>query len=133
MRTLAPQVPMRVHGQLFTSDFLREGIRETPGWTSAEERFVAFRNAVSTIFSGLRTDTLLNEAQTEDEIIAPVLDAQYFNLCGLDRIEAAYVLDTFPIVREHDEAQFNRYRTKDLVLGYMNALAAGDTDTVLAL
>ena len=61
------------------------------------------------------------------------LDALYFNLYGLSRDEADYVLDTFPIVREQDEAQFNRYRTKDLVLGYMNALAAGDTETVLAL
>lgn len=61
------------------------------------------------------------------------LDALYFRLYGLDRDEAAYVLDTFPIVREHDLAAFNRYRTKDLVLGYMNALAAGDTTTVLAL
>ncbi len=61
------------------------------------------------------------------------LDALYFNLYGLTRDEAAYVLDTFPIVREHDEAQFNRYRTKDLVLGYMNALAAGDTTTVISL
>ncbi len=61
------------------------------------------------------------------------LDALYFNLYGLSRDEAAYVLDTFPIVREQDEARFNRYRTKELVLGYMNALAAGDTETVLAL
>jgi len=42
------------------------------------------------------------------------------------------VLDTFPIVREQDEARWNgRYRTKELVLGYMNALAAGDTQTVI--
>ncbi len=61
------------------------------------------------------------------------LDALYFNLYGLSRDEAAYVLDTFPIVREQDEAQFNRYRTKELVLGYMNALAAGDTETIVAL
>ena len=61
------------------------------------------------------------------------LDALYFGLYGVSREEAAYVLDTFPIVREHDETQFNRYRTKELVLGYMNALAAGDTTTVLAL
>ena len=46
---------------------------------------------------------------------------------------AAYVLDTFPIVREQDEAEFGRYRTRELVLGYMNALAAGDTNTLLAL
>jgi hypothetical protein len=61
------------------------------------------------------------------------LDALYFILYGLSRDEAAYVMDTFPIVREHDEAQFGRYRTKELVLGYMSALAAGDTETVLAL
>ena len=61
------------------------------------------------------------------------LDALYFRLYGLDRDEAAYVMDTFPIARDHDEAAFGRYRTKQLVLGYMSALAAGDTDTVLAL
>lgn len=60
------------------------------------------------------------------------LDALYFRLYGLDRDEAAYVLDTFPIVREQDEAAFGHYRTRELVLGYMNALAAGDTETVLA-
>jgi len=60
------------------------------------------------------------------------LDALYFNLYGLTRDEASYVLDTFPIVREQDEARWNRYRTKELVLGYMNALAAGDTQTVIA-
>jgi hypothetical protein len=42
------------------------------------------------------------------------------------------VLDTFPIVREQDEKQFGRYRTRDLVLGYMNALAAGDVDTTIS-
>ncbi len=62
------------------------------------------------------------------------LDALYFNLYGLSRDEASYVLDTFPIVREQDEARWNgRYRTKELVLGYMNALAVGDTQTVLAI
>lgn len=59
------------------------------------------------------------------------LDALFFRLYGLDREDAGYVLDTFPIVREQDEAAFSRYRTRDLVLAYMNALAAGDTDTVV--
>ncbi|MDZ4811997.1 MAG: restriction endonuclease [Pseudomonadota bacterium] len=61
------------------------------------------------------------------------LDALYFNLYGLSRDEAAYVLDTFPIVRAHDEATFGRFRTKDLVLAYMSALASGDTTSVVAL
>lgn len=61
------------------------------------------------------------------------LDALYFHLYGLIREEASYVLDTFPIVRKEDEAKFGSYRTKALVLAYMNALAAGDTETIVAL
>ena len=61
------------------------------------------------------------------------LDALYFHLYGLDREDAGYVLSTFPIVRRQDEAQFGRYRTRDLILPYMNALSAGDTETVVAV
>ncbi len=59
------------------------------------------------------------------------LDALYFHLYGLDREDAAYILDTFPIVRKQDEAEFGHYRTKAMILAYMNALAAGDTKTVV--
>ncbi|MDE0142907.1 MAG: hypothetical protein OXN19_15660 [Caldilineaceae bacterium] len=61
------------------------------------------------------------------------LDALYFHLYGLSRTDAAYILDTFPIVRRHDKAAFGTYRTKDMVLAYYNALAAGDTDTDVAV
>ncbi len=57
------------------------------------------------------------------------LDALFFRLYGLDREDAGYILDTFPIVREQDQAAFGRYRTKDLVLAYMNALTVGDINT----
>ena len=60
------------------------------------------------------------------------LDALYFHLYGLNREDAGYVLDTFPIVRRQDEAAFGRYRTKEMILAYMNALAAGDTETRVA-
>ena len=60
------------------------------------------------------------------------LDALYFHLYGLSRDDAEYVMGTFPIVRRQDEAEFGRYRTRDLVLAYMNALAAGDTETVVS-
>ena len=60
------------------------------------------------------------------------LDALYFHLYGLSRADAAYILDTFPIVRRHDEAAFGTYRTKDMVLAYYNALNAGDTDVEVA-
>ena len=60
------------------------------------------------------------------------LDALYFHLYGVSRDDADYILSTFPIVRRDDEAEFGRYRTRDLILAYMNALAAGDTDTVVS-
>ena len=60
------------------------------------------------------------------------LDALYFHLYGLSREEAGYVLGTFPIVQKTDEAKFGTYRTRDLILAYMNALNAGDTESKMA-
>ncbi len=57
------------------------------------------------------------------------LDALYFHLYGLTREDAAYILSTFPIIKRQDKAQFGHYRTKALILAYMNALTAGDTET----
>ena len=61
------------------------------------------------------------------------LDALYFHLYGLDRDDAAYILSTFPIIQRQDKAQFGHFRTKALILAYINALAAGDTDIPMAL
>ena len=61
------------------------------------------------------------------------LDALYFLLYGLDRDDAAYVMDSFPITRRNDEREHGRYLTKELILAYMSALAAGDAETVVAL
>ena len=61
------------------------------------------------------------------------LDALYFHLYGLSREDAEYILSTFPIVQREDEAQFGSYRTRDLILAYMNALDAGDTETKIAI
>ena len=58
------------------------------------------------------------------------LDALYFHLYGLCREDAGYVMETFPIVRRHDESEFDgKYRTREMVLAYMNALSAGDVKT----
>ena len=61
------------------------------------------------------------------------LDALYFHLYGINRDDAEYILGTFPIVRREDEAGFGHYRTRDLILAYMNALAAGDTESVVTV
>ena len=50
------------------------------------------------------------------------LDALFFWLYGLGQDDAAYVLDTFPIVRQQDEAAFGRFRTSEDVLALLPLL-----------
>ena len=46
---------------------------------------------------------------------------------------AGEVLGTFPIVRREEEARFQgRFRSRDLILAYMAALAAGAPDAPVA-
>ncbi len=57
------------------------------------------------------------------------LDALYFHLYGItDRDDVRYIYSTFPIVEREEVAAWGRYRSRDLCLHYMNALAAGDPD-----
>ncbi len=44
------------------------------------------------------------------------LDAFFFHKYGVTRDDAAYIMDTFPIVKRHDEEAFGCYRTKDAIL-----------------
>jgi len=53
------------------------------------------------------------------------LDALFFHLYGLSADDAAYILDTFPIVREHDIKQFGHYRTQQDILSQLAAIASG--------
>ena len=50
------------------------------------------------------------------------LDALFFWLYGLDAGDAAYILDTFPTVREQDIKAFGRYRTQDDILPLLSLL-----------
>lgn len=61
------------------------------------------------------------------------LDALYFHLYHVGKDEVDYILETFPIVREHDLRDSGKFLTKELVLAYYNAYAAGDLDAVVAL
>ena len=61
------------------------------------------------------------------------LDALYFHLYGISNDDAEYILSTFPIVEREDKAEFGRYRTSEMIISYMNALAAGDTDVVVSV
>jgi len=53
------------------------------------------------------------------------LDGLFMHLYGLAEDDAAYILDTFPIVRAQDEAAFGRFRTKDDVLAQLRAIQGG--------
>ena len=57
------------------------------------------------------------------------LDAVYFHLYGItNREDVRYVYSTFPIVQRQETASYGRYRTCDLCLAWLNALAAGCPD-----
>lgn len=51
------------------------------------------------------------------------LDAAFSHLYGLSRDDAAYILDTFPIVRRKDEAARGTYRTRDTILALYDQFA----------
>jgi len=62
------------------------------------------------------------------------LDAVYFHLYGItDRDDVRYIYSTFPIVEREEMAVHGRYLSRDLCLAIMSALAAGDTETEIAL
>ncbi|WP_254534033.1 Eco57I restriction-modification methylase domain-containing protein [Natrinema gelatinilyticum] len=48
------------------------------------------------------------------------IDALYSHLYGLKREDLAYILDTFPIVKQKDENEYGDYRTKNLILEYFD-------------
>ncbi|MCW8137020.1 MAG: hypothetical protein KIT75_15315 [Planctomycetota bacterium] len=61
----------------------------------------------------------LNSQRLDDktsEALRAELDALMFHVYGVSRDDAGYILDSFPIVKRKDEAQFGEYRTKRLIL-----------------
>ncbi len=60
------------------------------------------------------------------------LDALFFHLYGItSRDDVRYIYSTFPIVERQDQNIYGCYRSRDLCLAYMNALAAGQPDVVV--
>ncbi|WP_440081593.1 Eco57I restriction-modification methylase domain-containing protein [Streptosporangium sp. LJ11] len=44
------------------------------------------------------------------------LDAAFFHLYEIKRVDVEYIMETFPTVRRKDEAKYGEYRTKELIL-----------------
>jgi hypothetical protein len=69
-------------GTLFTEDFVGEGISGTDAWREAPpETMVAFRESLQSIFSAVANPAGLNEPQTEERIIRPLLHALNWEGC----------------------------------------------------
>ncbi len=57
------------------------------------------------------------------------LDAVFFHLYGVkNRDDVRYIYSTFPIVEREETRAYGDYRSRELCLAYMNALAAGAPD-----
>lgn len=50
------------------------------------------------------------------------MDAVFFYLYGLQAKDARYMLDTFPIVREHDQKVFGSFKTRDDILALLTLI-----------
>ena len=62
------------NGTLFTEDFLAEGIDLSAPWRELEDAAVAeAREALAGVFGAVRDPERLNEAQTEERIVRPIL------------------------------------------------------------
>ncbi len=62
------------------------------------------------------------------------LDAVFFHLYSVtDRDDIGYIYSTFPIVEREEVATHGHYRSRDLCLAWMNALAAGRPDAEITL
>jgi hypothetical protein len=63
-----------MQGQLFSHDFLTRGILDTAPWHAFDQtRLSAFSTELRRVYGVLAANTTLNEAQTESELIEPVL------------------------------------------------------------
>ena len=52
------------------------------------------------------------------------IDAAFFHMYGISRDDAAYILDTFPVLERSEGREHGEYRTKRVVLETYDALAA---------
>jgi len=76
-----------VQGQLFSSDFLLRGIQETDAWRGLTDTDLdAFIDRLRAHYAPFRADSTLNEAQTEDELIEPVIDLLGWNDAWISQV-----------------------------------------------
>lgn len=123
-----PIVPASAYGRAFglrtAGDIVREDILRLTYTSHDMTPFARDQGFEGPPFVWDEEDRLRRQAR---------LDAVYFHLYGLSRDDADYVLSTFPIVKREEEQRYGgRFRSRDLILATMNALAAGAPDARVA-
>jgi len=68
---------------------------------------------------------VIGRAQDDERrfLIRAELDALLFRLYGIERDDADYIMETFPIVKRRDVAQCGSYRTKETILAFYDRMA----------
>lgn len=62
------------------------------------------------------------------------LDALFFHLYGVtDRDDVRYIYSTFPIVERQEKEAFGAFRSRELCLAWLNALASGNPDAEIRI
>jgi hypothetical protein len=54
------------------------------------------------------------------------LDAAFFHLYGVQRHDADYIMETFPVVKRRDIERYGSFRTKELILQVYDAMAEAE-------
>lgn len=76
MRTWTLNTDLPVQGGLLTTGFLADTIRDMPDWQDfADDDLIRFHEALQDFAAGFPASHSPNESQTEQDLIAPVLDA----------------------------------------------------------
>lgn len=73
--------------------------------------------------SSLKSPVTWNHPDRRKLLVA--MDALFFNLYGLSADDIAYIMDTFPIVRDMERAAHGEYRLKDEILAAHAEISAG--------
>ncbi|WP_156137210.1 hypothetical protein [Tepidimonas taiwanensis] len=76
-----------MQGRLFSQDFLLRGIQDTEAWKALSDADLDdFTARLRERYAGFSAGSALNEAQTEDELIEPVLDLLGWRDCWTSQV-----------------------------------------------
>src|SRR5699024_3651905 len=79
--------------------------------------------------SGIGQDSL-SYSLTRRKVLRSELDALFCILYGVGRADLEYIMESFPIVKRKDIAEYGEYRTKHLIVEIYDAMEHGiDTGT----